>query len=89
MGRKGRNNDVYGVIGVGRFGLAVAQTLLELGKDVIALDINAQRLRPLESTAADVMVIEEISMILRALNRFARIGTTTAPIAMGCIATIR
>ena len=62
MSRKGRNNDVYGVVGVGRFGLAVAQTLLELGKDVIALDINPQRLRPLENTAADVLVIEEISM---------------------------
>ena len=59
--RKGKN-DLYGVVGVGRFGLAVAQTLLELGKDVIAIDINQQRLRPLEDTAADVFVIEEVSM---------------------------
>ena len=59
MARK--KNDVYAVVGVGRFGLAVAQTLLELGKDVIAIDINPQRLRPLEDTPADVYVVEEVS----------------------------
>ena len=32
MARK--KNDIFGIIGVGRFGLAVAETLLELGKDV-------------------------------------------------------
>lgn len=60
MARK--KNDIFGIIGVGRFGLAVAETLLELGKDVIAIDINPQRLKPLEDTAADVFVVDEISM---------------------------
>lgn len=59
MARK--KNEIYGVVGVGRFGLAVAQTLLDLGKDVIAIDINAQRLKALEDTSADVFVVEEIS----------------------------
>ena len=60
MARK--KNDIFGIIGVGRFGLAVAETLLELGKDVIAIDINPQRLKPLEDTAADVFMVDEISM---------------------------
>ena len=59
MARK--KNDIFGIIGVGRFGLAVAETLLELGKDVIAIDINPQRLKPLEDTAADVFMVDEIS----------------------------
>ena len=60
MGRK--KNEIYAVVGVGRFGLAVAQTLLSLGKDVIAIDINPQRLKPLEDTSADVFVVDEISL---------------------------
>lgn len=60
MGRK--KNEIYAVVGVGRFGLAVAQTLLSLGKDVIAIDINPQRLKPLEDTSADIFVVDEISL---------------------------
>ena len=59
--RKKEGNKVFGVIGTGRFGLAVAQELLERGKYVIALDQDTQRLKPLYDTDAEVFVINDLS----------------------------
>lgn len=59
--RKKDGNQVFGVIGTGRFGLAVAQELLSRGKYVIALDREEQRLKPLYETDAEVIVINDIS----------------------------
>ena len=33
-------NGLYGIIGLGRFGYALAQTLSESGKDLIIIDEN-------------------------------------------------
>lgn len=59
--KKKEGNKVFGVIGTGRFGLAVAQELLERGKYVIALDQDTQRLKPLYDTDAEVFVINDLS----------------------------
>ena len=53
--------STYGIIGLGRFGLAVAEELIKLGKNVIALDKDQSRLRSLQDTSADAYVIEEVS----------------------------
>lgn len=59
--RKKEGNKVFGVIGTGRFGLAVAQELLQRGMYVIAIDQDQQRLKPLYETDAEVFVISDIS----------------------------
>lgn len=46
MARNGRNEHIA-VIGLGRFGLAVAETLIEHGHQVIGIDCNAERVREL------------------------------------------
>lgn len=59
--RKKEGNQVFGIIGTGRFGLAVAEELLERGKYVIAIDQDAQRLKPLYETDAEIFVVNDIS----------------------------
>jgi trk system potassium uptake protein len=46
LARNGRNEHIA-VIGLGRFGLAVAETLIDHGHQVIAIDSNAARVREL------------------------------------------
>ena len=60
MKRK-EGNQVFGIIGTGRFGLAVAEELLDRGKYVIAIDQDSQRLKPLYETDAEVVVVNDIS----------------------------
>ena len=60
MKRK-EGNQVFGIIGTGRFGLAVAEELLDRGKYVIAIDQDSQRLKPLYETDAEVFVVNDIS----------------------------
>ncbi len=38
-------NRIYGVIGLGRFGFYVAKTLSELGAEVIAIDLDEQKVK--------------------------------------------
>ncbi len=59
--RKKEGNQVFGIIGTGRFGLAVAEELLARGKYVIAIDQDQQRLKPLYETDAEVFVVNDIS----------------------------
>ena len=62
MMRRGlEDNEIFGVLGTGRFGLAVAEELLARKKNVIAVDNNPLRLRPLSNTDAEVYVINDIS----------------------------
>ncbi|MHB1150792.1 MAG: potassium channel family protein [Eubacteriales bacterium] len=42
---KRKSQDLYGIIGLGRFGSALAQTLAEAGKDVIVIDNNETKIK--------------------------------------------
>ncbi len=53
--------DNYGVIGVGYFGGAVAKTLAEAGKSVIAIDTDPLKLRELGSVVSSVYRIDSLS----------------------------
>ncbi len=57
--RKKRNT--FAVIGLGRFGMAVAKYLLEEGKPLICIDNDMSKLRQLQDTSATLCHIEEIS----------------------------
>jgi trk system potassium uptake protein TrkA len=54
-------SDIYGVIGVGYFGSAVARTLAAAGKGVIAIDIDQAKLKDLSPYVSSVYQIESIS----------------------------
>ena len=62
MKKRNEGDQIFGIIGIGRFGLAVAEELLDRGKSVIAIDKDIQRLRPLQETDADIFVINDMSM---------------------------
>lgn len=55
------SRDNYGVIGVGSFGSAVARTLAESGKNVIAIDTNPVTLRELSTVVSSVYQVRNLS----------------------------
>ena len=55
------SSDIYGVIGVGYFGSAVARTLAAAGKGVIAIDIDQAKLKDLSPYVSSVYQIGSIS----------------------------
>ena len=50
--------QVFGVIGLGRFGTAVATTLTELGHDVIGVDGNEERVRQMADVIAQAVQLD-------------------------------
>lgn len=55
------SSECYGVIGVGSFGSAVAHTLAESGKGVIAIDSNEQKLKELSSEVSSIFLLGDIT----------------------------
>lgn len=51
----------YGIIGLGRFGLAVAQTLIKGGDDVIAVDVDAEKLSALSDQTENIYIVHQIT----------------------------
>ena len=45
MARKQAEELSYGIIGLGRFGSALASTLAEAGKEIMDLDCNEEKVR--------------------------------------------
>jgi len=58
-----RYNDpnLFGIIGIGKFGGALALELIKKGKDVIALDNNPLRLESIKKEIDHVFLIDQIS----------------------------
>lgn len=55
------SSDIYGIIGVGYFGSAVARTLSAAGKSVIAIDTDPVKLRDLSSYVSSIFKTDAIS----------------------------
>ena len=51
----------YGIIGLGRFGSALAQTLADAGKEVIVVDKDESRVRELRSATEYAFVVDNLS----------------------------
>ena len=51
----------YGIIGLGRFGLSLAKSIIEGGDDVIAVDIDEDRTSLLSDMTDNVFVIHQIN----------------------------
>ena len=54
-------SDVFGVIGLGRFGAALAIKLAEAGKEVIVVDNNENKVKELRSYTDYAYVAEELN----------------------------
>jgi trk system potassium uptake protein TrkA len=51
----------FGVIGLGRFGYALAFTLTEAGKEVLVLDSNESKIRKIRNYTENAFVVEELT----------------------------
>ncbi len=57
-----KKNNTFAIIGLGRFGMAVAKTLLAEKREVIAIDIDMNKLKLLSDTDATLCQVEEITV---------------------------
>lgn len=55
------DNNLYGIIGVGRFGLSLAENLTNNGKIIIAIDKDPAKLTPLKSTVDHLLTLDELT----------------------------
>ena len=50
----------FGIIGIGRFGFALAKTLIEAGKEVIVLDTNENKIKQIRSLTENAFVVNNL-----------------------------
>ena len=58
---KNTKSSTFGVIGLGRFGTALAMSLSEAGKDVIVVDCNEEKVRELRHYTEYAFVTDNLS----------------------------
>lgn len=54
------DNNLYGIIGIGRFGLALAESLLANGKFIIAIDKDQTKLNPLKNSVNQLLNLDNL-----------------------------
>ena len=60
MARKQAEELSYGIIGLGRFGSALASTLAEAGKEIIELDSNGEKGRQIRNFTEHAYVVKDL-----------------------------
>lgn len=53
----------FGIIGLGRFGFALAQSLAQSGSEVMVLDNSENKIRRIQSKVSHALVVEELDKI--------------------------
>lgn len=51
----------FGIIGIGRFGFALARTLIEAGKEVIVLDSDENKIKQIRSLTENAFVVNNLN----------------------------
>lgn len=51
----------FGIIGIGRFGFALAKTLIEAGRDVMVLDSDENKIKQMRSFTDNAFVVNDLS----------------------------
>ena len=59
--RKKKDSSIFGIIGLGRFGTALAITLAEAGKEVIVVDQNEEKVKAMRQYTEYAFVCDNIS----------------------------
>ena len=70
-------SNLYGVIGLGRFGAALVKTLAEAGKEVIAIDKNEERVREVRAYSDYAFVVDNLSETALKETGMQNCGTVT------------
>lgn len=70
-------SNLYGVIGLGRFGAALVKTLSEAGKEVIAIDKNEERVREVRAYTDYAFVVDNLSETALKETGMQNCGTVT------------
>lgn len=60
MARKQAEELSYGIIGLGRFGSALASTLAEAGKEIMVLDCNEEKARQIRNFTEHAYVVKDL-----------------------------
>lgn len=58
---KNKKNNAIGVIGLGRFGMALAKRLCELGKEVVAVDQNECKIKEINAHTEYAFVVDNLN----------------------------
>ena len=56
-----KNNEIYGIIGLGRFGRALAKTLANEGKEILVLDNQIEKINEASEYTENAFLIENLS----------------------------
>ncbi len=57
---KRKNSTTYGIVGLGRFGYALATELADSGADLLALDSNEEKVREIAELTDNALVIKSL-----------------------------
>lgn len=80
MFSKKNKNKTYGIIGIGRFGMALAMELAEAGADIIALDKNEEKIREMREYTENAFVVNNLEK-----KTLLETGIQNCDIAVVCI----
>ncbi len=58
---KKQDNELYGIIGLGRFGFALAETLAQAGKEVIVVDCNENKIKDATAFTDNAFLAKELT----------------------------
>jgi len=61
MKRKKKNTELYGIIGLGRFGFALAQTLAEAGREIMVIDNNEDKIKEASVFTDNAFVVSSLN----------------------------
>ena len=76
-----KNQDIaYGIIGLGRFGSALARTLAEAGQEVIVLDKDEDKIKDMRQYTEYAFVTENLSQ-----ETLAETGIQNCDVVIVCI----
>lgn len=78
--RKNKNNKVFGIVGLGRFGTALAETLAQAGYDIIVMDRDERRVKEVRHLTEYAYVIETIDK-----ETLDEVGMRNCDVAIVCI----
>ena len=64
-----KEKDTYGIVGLGRFGYALAMELATSGADLVALDRDEEKVRELRDYTENAYVVDRKSTRLNSSHR--------------------
>ncbi len=78
--KKKNNKNTYGIIGLGRFGMALATELVEAGADLIVLDRNEEKIREMREYTENAFIVHSLDK-----KTLSETGIQNCDVAVVCI----